>query len=172
METQYPLAGLPIKQVLGAIVAPFRGAQKSERSSFIISQSRDDIWIGGGSRPPHLIHDYPEYETPSKPYEKGPITHFSGTITLAHPDEPHIYEKIWEILQKFRFHLIEHESKMRLLKTHSHTSERLGYEARKKAKKTLKEPAFQGRTLTQLSCTVVPYPLWVFGVSSFSFFVS
>ena len=30
--------------------------------------------------------------------------------------------------------LIEHESKMRVLKTHSHTSERLGYEARKNVK--------------------------------------
>ena len=38
---------------------------------------------------------------------------------------------------KFRFHYLEHESKMRLLKTHSHTSERLDYEARKNAKKII-----------------------------------
>ena len=31
-----------------------------------------------------------------------------------------------------RFHELEHESKMRLLKTHSHTSERRGYQADKK----------------------------------------
>ena len=40
---------------------------------------------------------------------------------------------------KFRFHYLEHESKMRLLKTHSHTSERLDYEARKNAKKIIEE---------------------------------
>ena len=32
---------------------------------------------------------------------------------------------------------LDHESKMRLLKTHSHTSERPGYEARKNAKKVI-----------------------------------
>ena len=43
---------------------------------------------------------------------------------------------------KSRFHQLEHESKTRLLKTHSHTSERLGYEARKKREeKQLKENA-------------------------------
>ena len=31
---------------------------------------------------------------------------------------------------------LEHESKMRLLKTHSYASERLGYEARKNAKRS------------------------------------
>ena len=40
---------------------------------------------------------------------------------------------------KFRFHQLEHESKMRLLKPHSHTSNRPGYEARKTPKKKLKE---------------------------------
>jgi hypothetical protein len=37
---------------------------------------------------------------------------------------------------KPRFHELEHESKMRLLKTHSHTSERIGYAADKRKKKT------------------------------------
>ena len=42
METQeYPVAGLPIKQVLG--VTHFREAQKQDESSIIISQSRDGI---------------------------------------------------------------------------------------------------------------------------------
>ena len=36
---------------------------------------------------------------------------------------------------KSQFPYLDHESKMRLLKTHSHTSERPGYEARKNAKK-------------------------------------
>ena len=40
-DTEYPLAGLPIEQVLG--VTHFREAQKQERISFIISQSRDGI---------------------------------------------------------------------------------------------------------------------------------
>ena len=38
---------------------------------------------------------------------------------------------------KSRFPLLYHESKMRLLTTHSHTSERPGYEARKNAKKVI-----------------------------------
>ena len=40
-------------------------------------------------------------------------------------------------LGKSRFPQLDHESKMWLLKTHSHTSERPGYEARKNAKKVL-----------------------------------
>ena len=35
----------------------------------------------------------------------------------------------------FRFHYVEHESKMQLLKNLSFTTEGLGYEIRKKAKK-------------------------------------
>ena len=54
-----------------------------------------------------------------------------NAITLAHSDEPHVYAEIWESSWKPRFHELEHESKMRLLKTHSHTSERRGYEADK-----------------------------------------
>ena len=37
--------------------------------------------------------------------------------------------------EKSRLHYLEHESKMRFLKTHSHASERPGYEAMKDAKK-------------------------------------
>ena len=61
-DTGHPVAGLPVKQVHG--VAHFREAQKPERSSFIISQSRDGIWMEGLS--PFAFHDYPEYGTPSK----------------------------------------------------------------------------------------------------------
>ena len=42
-----------------------------------------------------------------------------------------VYAEIWENSWKPRFHELEHVSKMRLLKTHSQTSERLGYEADK-----------------------------------------
>ena len=52
------------------------------------------------------------------------------TITLAHSDEPymHKYNKFGETpIPRTR----EHESKMRVLKTHSHTSERRDYEADK-----------------------------------------
>ena len=53
------------------------------------------------------------------------------TITLAHSDEPYIH--IYGNFMETRFHelFIEHESKLRLLKTHSHNSERQGYEADK-----------------------------------------
>ena len=38
---------------------------------------------------------------------------------------------------KSRFHQLEYDSKMRFLETHSHTSERLGYEARKNRGKVI-----------------------------------
>ena len=69
----------------------------------------------------------------------------SSTITLAQSDEPYMqkYGTLWEP----QFHALEHESKMRLLETHFHTSERQGYEAdkgrqkeRKKGKPSLKGP--------------------------------
>ena len=37
------------------------------------------------------------------------------------------------------FHEVEHESKMRFLKAHSHTSEQRGYDVRENAKKKEKE---------------------------------
>ena len=40
-----------------------------------------------------------------------------GTITLAHSDEP--YTQKYGKFMKTRFHELEHESDMRLLKTHS-----------------------------------------------------
>ena len=45
---------------------------------------------------------------------------------------------IWEFMET-RFHELEHESQMRLLKTHSHTSERRGYKADKKRQEKGKE---------------------------------
>ena len=79
-------------------------AQKQKRSSFIVSQSRDDIWMGGLSLFPS--NDYPEYQAPSKHYENGPIAYFEKhfpvfqdrTVTLrAHPDDLHMYAEICEI---------------------------------------------------------------------------
>ena len=46
---------------------------------------------------------------------------------------------------KPRFHELEHESKMRLLKTHSHTSERQGNEAGKVRKKVKGRPSLKGQ---------------------------
>ena len=56
----------------------------------------------------------------------------SKAITLAHTDEPYTQKYCMEKFMETRFHELEHESKMRLLKPHSHTSERRGYEADKK----------------------------------------
>ena len=53
-----------------------------------------------------------------------------NTITLAHSDGPYV-QKHGKI-HGTRFHELEHELKMRLFKTHSHTSERIGYETDKK----------------------------------------
>ena len=53
-----------------------------------------------------------------------------NTITLAHPDEPHM-QKYGKFVET-RFHKLEHESKILLLKSHPHTSERRGYETDKK----------------------------------------
>ena len=47
----------------------------------------------------------------------------------AYSDEPYV-QKYGKFLET-RFHELEHESKMRLLKTHTHTSGRRGYEADK-----------------------------------------
>ena len=78
--------------------------------------------------------------TPPKYYKHDPNTSALGnyrpfkiiqdnTITLAHSDEPSIkYGKFVET----RFYEPEHKSKMWLLKTHSHTSERRGYGADQK----------------------------------------
>ena len=62
------------------------------------------------------------------------VTAFQGrTITPAHPDEPHM-QKYGKFGQN-PIPLLGDESKMRLLETQSHTSERPGYEARQNAKK-------------------------------------
>ena len=47
----------------------------------------------------------------------------SNTIRLAHSDKPCIMQKYGKLME-VRFHELEHESEMWLLKTHSHTSER------------------------------------------------
>ena len=59
----------------------------------------------------------------------------SSIITLAHSDEP--YRQNYGNSWKPPFHEREHESKIRLLKTPSHTSERQGSEAGK-ARKNMK----------------------------------
>ena len=96
-----------------------------------------------GSHPSRHIYDCLEYETLSKQYENGPITYFEVTTGL--PRLHHNTSPPWWAAYicrnmgnsgKSRFNQREHESKMRVFKTHSHTSERLGYEARKNAKKS------------------------------------
>ena len=52
-----------------------------------------------------------------------------NTITLAHSDQTNM-QKYGKLMEP-RFHELKHESKMRLLKIHSHTSERRNYEADK-----------------------------------------
>ena len=68
-----------------------------------------------------------------------------NSITLAHSDEP--YRQKYGKFVGTRFHKLEHESKMRLLKTQSHTSGRRGYEAgeKRREKREIKE-AYQQRT--------------------------
>ena len=48
-------------------------------------------------------------------------------VKLAHSDEPYM-QKYGKLMEN-RFHELEHVSKVRLLKTHFHTSEQRGYEA-------------------------------------------
>ena len=68
------------------------------------------------------------------------------TRALAHSDEPYIYAEYGKLMET-RFHEVEHESKMRLLKTHSHTSERRDYEADKERqeKRERKRPIDKGK---------------------------
>ena len=47
-------------------------------------------------------------------------------MTRAHSDEPYVSRITGKIHGKLRFFELEHESKMRLLETHSQTSERQG----------------------------------------------
>ena len=80
-DTEDPLAGLSTKHVLG--VTHFRVAQKLERSSFI--NSRVVMASGWEGFSPFPSYDYPEYETPFKQYENGPITYFAVITGLSRP---------------------------------------------------------------------------------------
>ena len=59
---------------------------------------------------------------------------------------------------KLRFYELDHESKMRLLKTHSHTSNRLALEPRTREDKQLKETQTlqQGKSHPSKTCRVPP----------------
>ena len=59
---------------------------------------------------------------------------------------------------KFRFYNLDHESKMRLLKTHTHTSNRLAMEPGTQEKKQLKETQTlqQGKSHPSKTCRVPP----------------
>ena len=59
--------------------------------------------------------------------------------TIGSPLKRAVYAEIWEKLWKSRFQELEHESKMRLLKTHSHTFGRRGYDADKEGRVKGKE---------------------------------
>ena len=61
--------------------------------------------------------------------KKMKLAHKKKCLHNTGPDEPYM-EKYGKFVET-RFHELEHESKMRLLKTHSHTSERRDYEADK-----------------------------------------
>ena len=49
-----------------------------------------------------------------------------NTITLAHFDEPCMQN--YRYIMETQFNEVKHESKMRLFNTHTHISERRGYE--------------------------------------------
>ena len=59
---------------------------------------------------------------------------------------------------KLRFYELDHESKMRLLKTYSHTSTRLAMEPRTREEKQLKETQIlqQGKSHPSKTCRVPP----------------
>ena len=73
-----PLAGLPIELVLGA--TDFLEPRRSREKQLYWSQSRDGIWRWGGLSPVSF-HDHPEYKTPPKHYENGPILPIFEVIT-------------------------------------------------------------------------------------------
>ena len=66
-----PLAGLPIKLVRGA--THFLEPQKQERSNFI--NPRVEMASGGEGLSPVSSQVCPEYKTPSKQFENGPISY-------------------------------------------------------------------------------------------------
>ena len=73
-DTEYPLAGLPIKLVLGA--THFPEPRRSREGSFL--NPRVVIAPDGAGLSPVSFHDYPQYKTPSKQYENGPIIYSWG----------------------------------------------------------------------------------------------
>ena len=85
-----------------------------ERCSFIIRfhQSPRQL-LRSEARASDLLLNFPEYKTPTLSYEAHPndlkfgyLQAFRGRIlTLAHPDESHIYVEIWEILRRLRFYI-------------------------------------------------------------------
>ena len=66
--------------------------------------------------------------------------------------------RIWEKSWKPRFHELEHESKVRLLKTHSHTSERKGNKAGKVRRKVEKKENLALRNWNKSSAKAIAMP--------------
>ena len=87
----------------------------------------------------------------------------SSTITLAHSDEPHIqiFGEFVEI--PIPQATVEHEWKMRLLQTHSRTSERQGSAAGKVSRKRERRegPAIWGRNKSATKAIAIPPATWV-----------
>ena len=98
-NTEYPLAGLPIKHVLDATHFREANTRSWREADLLILQM---VMASGqeGVIMPFPSHIYHECEKPSQRYEKGQITCFEvlpdfqgRTITLAHPDDPNIMYK-------------------------------------------------------------------------------
>ena len=85
-ETQeYPLAGLPVKLVLGATHCLELRRKRETALSF--PESRWYLTVRGLSLVSFL--DYPKYKTPSKQYENEPITYLCSEVITGLPRPYH-----------------------------------------------------------------------------------
>ena len=125
MCDRYPFSGLPIEQVLiAAHLCWLRGDRRCEAALFISAGCKTGPGLVPDLKP--LVSRL-RYTSQVVQIRSPVFQGFSRITTLAHSDEPYVqkYGKFMET----RFHELEGESKMRLLKNHSRTSERREYEA-------------------------------------------
>ena len=71
----------------------------------IPQKNRDGMWMERAQQPSHLVHDYPEHETPSKQYENGAITNYEVITGLPRS----YHNSAWYVVVVLRYHyLVSH----------------------------------------------------------------
>ena len=140
----YPWTGLPIKSVLVGthVCCLLRDRRRAALFLSCTGRLRPSSCVSGKTLVFHLRYVFQVLHIRSQCLDPGNYPAFNliqgSIITLTHSDEPYM-QKYMGDSWKPRFHELGHESKKRLLKTHSHTSERQGNEGGKVRKQKWKE---------------------------------